>query len=148
MCFTYQLALNRESVMFIAKQEKTVQERIRKSLLGLTGVGSRQDRRIWPDRHDLAKRSMPPISAKMPAATRVRCLHGSERLRNALHNFHDLFVQLIDLGFEMLDDAKRRRKRNVHRIGHRFIEPRRKNGRASILIFGSPTNKMGFMGGI
>ncbi|GIO43125.1 hypothetical protein [Paenibacillus apis] len=36
MSFTYQLTLNRDAVKFIAKQEKAVQERIRKSLMGLT----------------------------------------------------------------------------------------------------------------
>ena len=36
MSFNYRLTLNREAVKFLAKQEKAVQERIRKSLLGLT----------------------------------------------------------------------------------------------------------------
>ena len=36
MSLTYRLTLNRDAVKFIAKQEKAVQERIRKSLLGLT----------------------------------------------------------------------------------------------------------------
>ena len=36
MSLTYRLTLNRDAVKFVAKQEKAVQERIRKSLLGLT----------------------------------------------------------------------------------------------------------------
>ncbi|WP_044477228.1 type II toxin-antitoxin system RelE family toxin [Paenibacillus antibioticophila] len=36
MSLTYQLTLNRDAVKFIAKQERAVQERIRKSLMGLT----------------------------------------------------------------------------------------------------------------
>jgi len=36
MSLTYRLTLNLDAVKFIAKQEKAVQERIRKSLLGLT----------------------------------------------------------------------------------------------------------------
>lgn len=36
MSLTYQLTLNRDAVKFLAKQEKAVQERIRKSLMGLT----------------------------------------------------------------------------------------------------------------
>lgn len=35
MNLTYQLTLNRDSVKFIAKQEKAIQERIRKALTGL-----------------------------------------------------------------------------------------------------------------
>lgn len=36
MSSTYQLTLSREAVKFVSKQEKATQERIRKSLLGLT----------------------------------------------------------------------------------------------------------------
>lgn len=36
MSLIYQLTLSREAVKFVAKQEKVVQERIRKALLGLT----------------------------------------------------------------------------------------------------------------
>jgi mRNA interferase RelE/StbE len=36
MSSTYQLTLSRETVKFVSKQEKSVQERIRKALLGLT----------------------------------------------------------------------------------------------------------------
>ncbi|QCT01577.1 hypothetical protein E6C60_0856 [Paenibacillus algicola] len=36
MSLTYQLTLNRDAIKFVAKQERAVQERIRKSLLGLT----------------------------------------------------------------------------------------------------------------
>lgn len=36
MSLTYRLTLNRDAVKFVGKQEKAVQERIRKSLLGLT----------------------------------------------------------------------------------------------------------------
>ncbi|MBO2945212.1 type II toxin-antitoxin system RelE/ParE family toxin [Paenibacillus sp. F411] len=36
MSLTYQLTFNRDAVKFVAKQERAVQERIRKSLLGLT----------------------------------------------------------------------------------------------------------------
>lgn len=36
MSLIYQLILNRDAVKFVAKQEKNVQERIRKALLGLT----------------------------------------------------------------------------------------------------------------
>lgn len=35
MSLTYRLTLNRDAVKFVAKQEKAVQERIRKALLGL-----------------------------------------------------------------------------------------------------------------
>lgn len=35
MSLTYQLTLNRDSVKFLAKQEKAIQERIRKALAGL-----------------------------------------------------------------------------------------------------------------
>ena len=35
MSLTYQLTLNRDSVKFLAKQEKSIQERIRKALTGL-----------------------------------------------------------------------------------------------------------------
>ncbi|KTE91436.1 plasmid stabilization protein [Desulfitobacterium hafniense] len=35
MNLTYQLTLNRDSVKFIAKQERATQERIRKALIGL-----------------------------------------------------------------------------------------------------------------
>ena len=36
MSSIYQLTLNRDSVKFIAKQERVVQERIRKALTGLS----------------------------------------------------------------------------------------------------------------
>lgn len=36
MSLTYRLTLNRDAVKFVAKQEKAIQDRIRKSLLGLT----------------------------------------------------------------------------------------------------------------
>lgn len=36
MSLTYRLALSRDAVKFVAKQEKAVQERIRRALLGLT----------------------------------------------------------------------------------------------------------------
>ncbi|WEK53586.1 MAG: type II toxin-antitoxin system RelE/ParE family toxin [Candidatus Cohnella colombiensis] len=36
MSLTYRLTLNRDAIKFVAKQEKAIQERIRKSLLGLT----------------------------------------------------------------------------------------------------------------
>lgn len=36
MSLIYQLILSRDAVKFVAKQEKDVQERIRKALLGLT----------------------------------------------------------------------------------------------------------------
>ena len=36
MSLTYQLTLNRDSVKFLAKQEKAIQERIRKALTGLS----------------------------------------------------------------------------------------------------------------
>lgn len=35
MSLTYQLTLNRDAVKFVSKQERAVQERIRKALLGL-----------------------------------------------------------------------------------------------------------------
>lgn len=35
MSLTYQLTLNRDSVKFLAKQEKAIQERLRKALTGL-----------------------------------------------------------------------------------------------------------------
>ena len=36
MSSTYQLTLSREAIKFVSRQEKAVQERIRKALLGLT----------------------------------------------------------------------------------------------------------------
>lgn len=35
MSLTYQLNLNRESIKFLAKQERIIQERIRRALIGL-----------------------------------------------------------------------------------------------------------------
>ena len=35
MSLTYQLTLNRDSIKFLSKQEKAIQERIRKALTGL-----------------------------------------------------------------------------------------------------------------